>query len=96
MNPTVAAKMMFGNLGIEGIGTQCICALQQRKSGGWDDEMNEPFLGTNRAVTINGCELFDLDLITNCTAVTSTLINHLYRSSCDVTSIVADLLTQLD
>jgi hypothetical protein len=47
MNPTMATKMMFGDPGIEGIGTQCICALQERKSGGWDDEMNEPFFGTN-------------------------------------------------
>jgi hypothetical protein len=78
VNPTVAAKMMFGDPGIEGIGTQCICALQERKSGSWDDEMNETFLGANRAITINCCELFDSDLITNCAAVASTLINHLF------------------
>jgi hypothetical protein len=78
MNPTMAAKMMFGDPGIEDICTQRICTLQQRKSGGWDNQMNETFLGANRAVTINGCELFDLDLITNRAAVTSTLINHLF------------------
>jgi hypothetical protein len=78
VNPTVAAKMMFGNPRVEGIGTQSICTLQQRKSGGGDDEMNETFLGANRAVTINSFESFDLDLIANCATVTAASISHLF------------------
>jgi hypothetical protein len=76
MNPTVATKMMLGDTSIEGIGTQCIGSLKESKSRFRNDEMDETFLATNRAITVNCFEVFDLDLIANRTTVTATSISH--------------------
>lgn len=78
MNSAIATKMMFGSTCIEGIRTECILSLEQSKSRLWDDEMDESFFATDRAITLGCFEFFDLDSIANFTAMTAAMIS--YRS----------------
>lgn len=55
MNATTSTKMMLGGTRIKSIGTQRIFALEQSKSRCGDDEMDEAFFRTDRAITFDCC-----------------------------------------
>lgn len=64
--------MMFGGTCIESISAEGILPLQERKSRGGDDNMDEAFFATDRAITSGRFEVGDLDLVANFLAVTAT------------------------
>jgi hypothetical protein len=67
----VAAKMVFGSPRVEGVGAERIFALEEMKSRCWHDNVNEPFFLTDRAITFDRTEVFELDAIADGTAVTT-------------------------
>ncbi len=80
----MAAKVMFGGTGIEGVSTQIVLSLEQGELGGGNDEMDKAFFAADRTIAFGCFEFFDSDAITNFATMTAAVIScrsiHDYRS----------------
>ena len=72
MDAAMETKMMFGNTCIKSIGLQIVCALEEFKLLGGNDEVEKSLFLADGAVAGEDGEVFDPSLKLDCSAVAAT------------------------
>jgi hypothetical protein len=71
------AKVMFGGVGIECVGSQVVVALDQPESAGWDNQVQVSGFAADRAIAFVDCQCTRrIHFKTNLTTMKNLLMFH--------------------
>jgi len=88
VNTADRTKIVLGRLGVELVEDYCIRGSEQAESFRLDNQMQKPFLGANRTITINDPFKVGGDLESDPAAMAASLISrHIYLVSDQLSAV---------